>query len=202
MNLIIMGPQGSGKGTQAQKLSQIFAIPHISTGDIFRENIKDETELGKEAKEYIDEGMLVPDELTIRIVNDRLSKQDCKNGFILDGFPRNVAQAKAMDVIVSIDKVVLIDISDDEAVRRISGRRTCTKCGKVFSSKDNLEKCDKCGGELVRREDDNPDTVRKRLQIYHKNTAPLEEYYIDKLLKVDGERPVEEIFQDLVYNLS
>ncbi|MFW6014768.1 MAG: adenylate kinase [Candidatus Nanoarchaeia archaeon] len=202
MNLIIMGPQGSGKGTQAQKLSQKFAIPHISTGDIFRENIKNETELGKEAKEYIDEGMLVPDELTIRIVNDRLSKQDCKNGFILDGFPRNVAQAKAMDEIVSIDKVVLIDISDDEAVRRISGRRTCAKCGKVFSSKDNLEKCDKCGGELVRREDDNPDTVRKRLQIYHKNTAPLEEYYIDKLLKVDGERPVEEIFQDLVYNLS
>lgn len=202
MKLLIMGPQGSGKGTQAQMLSDELKIPHISTGDIFRENIKGETELGKKAKEYIDNGQLVPDELTIQLIRGRLSKEDCDNGFILDGFPRNTAQAKAMDNIVEIDYIIFIDISDDEAVRRISGRRTCESCGKVFKADDSVTNCDKCGGNLVIRDDDKPETIRNRLKVYHENTAPLEEYYSDKILKIDGERPIEKIFDDILSRLK
>ncbi len=198
MNLLIMGPQGSGKGTQAQKLSRELNIPHISTGDIFRENIKNSTELGKEAKEYIDNGELVPDNLTIKIVLDRLEWSDCGDGFILDGFPRNSTQAKALDEKVKIDYAILVDISDEVAIERISSRKTCNSCGKIYA-KTNETKCSECNGDLYVRDDDTPETVRKRLEVYHENTKPVIEHYIEKgsLVKVNGENEIETVFLEI-----
>lgn len=196
--MLIIGPQGSGKGTQAQMLSEELQIPHISTGDIFRDNIKNETELGLQAKKYIDKGELVPDSLTIKLVLDRISKDDCAPGFILDGFPRNLFQAEALDESIEIEHAILVDVSDEESVKRISSRKTCNSCGKIYAVTKSSE-CTKCGGELFTREDDNAETVKKRLQIYHENTEPVIKHYDKKglLIKVNGEQKIEEVFTEI-----
>ncbi len=198
MKLIIIGPQGSGKGTQAKKISEDLQIPHISTGDIFRHNIKKETELGKQAKKYIDKGELVPDSLTTKLVLDRLSHIDCKAGFILDGYPRNLFQAEALDESIDIDFSIQVEVSDKESLKRISKRKTCTSCGAIFSEKD-VKKCNKCGGSVIVREDDMPNTVKKRLQIYHENTKPVIKHYQKKgkLVKVNGEKDIESVFNEI-----
>ncbi|WPX07879.1 adenylate kinase [Anaerocellum danielii] len=193
MRLILLGAPGAGKGTQAEYLSKRFSIPHISTGDILRENVKNETELGKKAKEYMDKGLLVPDEIVIEIVKDRISKEDCKNGFLLDGFPRTIAQAEALDKVLQelgqkIDKVLNIEVPDEKILERMSGRRICKNCGASFHviyrppQKEGV--CDVCGGELYQREDDKEETVKKRLEVYHAQTQPLIDYYKEKGLLV------------------
>lgn len=193
MRLILLGAPGAGKGTQAEYLSKRFSIPHISTGDILRENVKNETELGKKAKEYMDKGLLVPDEIVIEIVKDRLSKEDCKSGFLLDGFPRTIAQAEALDKVLQdigqkIDKVLNIEVPDEKILERMSGRRICKNCGASFHviyrppKKEGI--CDVCGGELYQREDDKEETVKKRLEVYHAQTQPLIDYYRAKGLLV------------------
>lgn len=193
MRLIILGAPGAGKGTQAEFLSQKFEIPHISTGDILRENVKSQTELGKKAKEYMDKGLLVPDELVIEIVRDRLIKDDCKNGFLLDGFPRTIAQAEALENVLSqlgqkIDKVLNIEVPDEKILERMSGRRICKSCGASFHMIYRPPKvegvCDVCGGELYQRDDDKEETVKKRLEVYHAQTQPLIDYYKQKGLLV------------------
>ncbi len=185
-------------------MSEKRGIPHISTGDIFRENIKNNTELGRIAKEIIDSGKLVPDDITIRLIKDRIAKEDCKDGFILDGFPRNIAQAEALDSIVDIDHVILIDVDDDESIRRISGRRTCKECGAIFSVNidDVKDTCPKCGGKLYMRDDDTPDAVRERLRIYHDTTEPIIQHYKDKVIVIDGKRRIEEIEEEISKKLS
>ncbi len=193
MRLIILGAPGAGKGTQAEYLSNRFGIPHISTGDILRENVKNQTELGKKAKEYMDKGLLVPDEIVIEIVKDRLMQDDCKNGFLLDGFPRTIAQAEALEKVLAelgqkIDKVLNIEVPDEKILERMSGRRICKSCSASFHiiyrppQKEGI--CDVCGGELYQREDDKEETVRKRLEVYHAQTQPLIEYYKNKGLLV------------------
>ncbi|ADQ05014.1 adenylate kinase [Caldicellulosiruptor owensensis OL] len=193
MRLILLGAPGAGKGTQAEYLSKRFSIPHISTGDILRENVKNETELGKKAKEYMDKGLLVPDEIVIEIVKDRIAKEDCKNGFLLDGFPRTIAQAEALDRVLQelgqkIDKVLNIEVPDEKILERMSGRRICKNCGASFHiiyrppQKEGI--CDICGGELYQREDDKEETVKKRLEVYHAQTQPLIDYYKAKGLLV------------------
>lgn len=193
MRIILLGAPGAGKGTQAEYLSKRFSIPHISTGDILRENVKNETELGKKAKEYMDKGLLVPDEIVIEIVKDRISKEDCKNGFLLDGFPRTIAQAEALDKVLQdlgqkIDKVLNIEVPDEKILERMSGRRICKNCGASFHviyrppQKEGV--CDVCGGELYQREDDKEETVKKRLEVYHAQTQPLIDYYRAKGLLV------------------
>lgn len=208
MNFIIFGPQGSGKGTQAEILADKLNIPHISTGDIFRENIKNQTELGKKAKEYIDQGKLVPDDLTIELIKNRLNQADCLQGFILDGYPRTIPQAEALDRIIMIDKVVMeVWISDEESVKRLSGRRTCSKCGAVyhlvFNSPQKENKCDKCGSGLIIREDDKEEVIKKRLTEYHQQTEPLKEYYRKqgKLLTIDGMPPIPEVTREILKKL-
>ena len=188
MNLMLLGAPGAGKGTQAVKLAEILGIPQVSTGDIFRANIKEGTELGKLASSYISKGMLVPDEVTFDIVKDRLLKDDCKNGVILDGFPRTIAQAEMLDSFFAeigrkLDYVVNIQVNDEDVVNRISRRRTCPECKASFHL-DYLppdgDKCTKCGSTVVQREDDNPETVRQRLHTYHEQTEPLIQYYTAK----------------------
>jgi adenylate kinase len=213
MRLILLGAPGAGKGTQASVLSKKFNIPHISTGDIFRSNIKNGTELGKKAKEYMDKGALVPDELTIDIVKDRLQQPDCKNGFILDGFPRTTPQAdyleEALDSMgVSLDYVVDIHVSDDEIIKRMSGRRTCPACGKSYHVKFNPTKqegtCDACGSAVIQREDDKEETVVNRLKTYHDQTEPLVEYYKakGKLLIVEGQEKVDDTTKEVLKALG
>ncbi len=185
MKLILLGPPAAGKGTQSAYLSEYYGIPAISTGNIIRNNISAKTELGIKAKSYIDAGKLVPDELVIDLVVNRLKEDDCKNGYILDGFPRTIAQAKAMEELgIKIDKVLEITASDDEIVKRISGRRNCEKCGAVYNINVNPskagDKCEKCGGNLVQRADDNEETVKNRLAVYHEETKPVNDYYADK----------------------
>ena len=196
-----MGPPGVGKGTYASRIGPKMGIPHISTGDLFRENIKKETDLGKKASEYMDRGELVPDELTIRMLQERISKPDCERGFILDGFPRTIPQAEALDRITKIDRVVNITLREDIIVKKIAARRICRKCGDIYNLADIrfesyrmpplLPKkegiCDKCGGELYQRDDDREEVVRERLKTYEKNTAPLIEYYRKKGIMVDVE---------------
>ena len=199
MNIILFGPQGSGKGTQAKLSSEKYSIPHISTGDIFRENIKNKTELGQKIEKLINEGTLVPDEITNEIVKDRLEKDDCKNGFILDGFPRNIKQAEFLDTFTKIDVALEIWISDKEAVKRISLRRTCPKCGAIYHLTHIIPKkeglCDKCGATLIIREDDKEESIKKRLVTYHNETEKLIEYYQKKKVaqKVDGTESVQEV---------
>jgi len=208
MNFIIFGPQGSGKGTQADILSDKLKIPHISTGDIFRENIKNQTGLGQKAKKYMDVGQLVPDDIVIEMIKDRLDQADCGQGFILDGYPRTIPQAEALDRIIKIDKVVMeVWISDEESIKRLSGRRTCPKCGAIyhlaFNPPQKENKCDKCGSALIVREDDSEPVIRKRLSQYHEQTEPLKEYYQKqgKLIKIDGMPPIAEVTKEILEKL-
>ena len=209
MKIIMLGAPGAGKGTHAKKISEKYSIPHISTGDIFRANIKEGTELGKKAKEYMDQGLLVPDELTCDLVMDRIQQDDCKNGFVLDGFPRTIPQAEALTAALEkinekMDYALDIEIADEKIVERMSGRRVCTKCGAPFHIVNIPPKtegiCDHCGGELQFRADDQPETVLKRLGVYHEQTQPLIEYYAKQgiLKEIDGTKSVEDGFASIV----
>ena len=209
MKIIMLGAPGAGKGTQAKKVAKKYNIPHISTGDIFRANIKEKTELGNKAKEYMDKGELVPDDITIGMLLDRIHKADCKDGFVLDGFPRTIPQAKSLSEALSklnekIDYAINIDVPDDSIITRMSGRRACLSCGSTYHIKYSAPKkeniCDNCGSELVIRDDDKPETVKKRLEIYHDQTQPLIDYYKNEkiLASVDGTKDMEEVFIDII----
>ncbi len=208
MKIVMLGAPGAGKGTQASMIAENFGIPHISTGDIFRANIKNGTELGKEAKAYMDKGELVPDELTVRLLLDRVAKDDCKEGYVLDGFPRTIPQAEVLEKELEktgdkIDKAVNVDVPDENIVRRMSGRRACLKCGATYHivhippKKEGI--CDVCGSELVLRDDDKEETVKNRLDVYHKQTSPLIDFYSKRnvLETVDGTKDSKEVFEDI-----
>lgn len=208
MKIIMLGAPGAGKGTQAKQIAEKYSIPHISTGDIFRANIKNGTDLGKKAKEFMDKGELVPDELTCDLVMDRIQQDDCKGGFVLDGFPRTIPQAEALDAALnnineSMDFAIDVDVPDENIVNRMSGRRACLECGATYHitaippKKEGI--CDKCGSELVLRDDDKPETVQKRLDVYHEQTQPLIDFYKEKgiLKSVDGTQPMEAVFADI-----
>ncbi|WP_339230623.1 adenylate kinase [Oceanobacillus sp. FSL K6-2867] len=208
MNLILMGLPGAGKGTQAEKIKEKYNIPHISTGDMFRLAIKEGTELGLKAKGFMDQGELVPDEVTIGIVKERLSKADCENGFLLDGFPRTIAQAEALQELLTelnrkINYVLHVDVPEEKLVERLTGRRICPTCGTTYHVVYNPPKvegvCDKDGSTLIQREDDQPETVKKRLSVNIKQTQPLLDFYQDRgyLVTVDGDRDIDEVFQDI-----
>lgn len=204
MKLILLGPPGAGKGTQAKSISKEFSIPHISTGDIFRKNISEKTALGMEAKGYMDKGLLVPDELTVRIVEDRLKSDDCSLGYLLDGFPRTVYQAEKLEKIDRLDYVLLLQVPDEFILSRMTGRRVCTSCGASFHIENNPPKiegiCDLCGGQLVQRKDDNKETVAQRIKVYKNQTEPLVSYYKDKgiLKTIDGTLEIEKVFENIV----
>ena len=205
MKIIMLGAPGAGKGTQAKLIAEKYNIPHISTGDIFRANIKEGTELGKEAKQYMGKGQLVPDELTVRILLDRVAKDDCKNGYVLDGFPRTIPQAEVLDTEVAklgdkIDFAIDVAVPDENIIKRMSGRRSCPGCGRTYHivhippKKEGI--CDDCGKELVLRDDDKPETVKSRLDVYHKQTQPLIDYYSKQniLRTVDGTKDMDDVF--------
>ncbi len=209
MRAILMGPPGAGKGTQAEMLIEHFKIPHISTGDMFRAAIKEQTPLGLKAKEYMDAGSLVPDEVTIGIVADRLAQADCSNGFLLDGFPRTAAQADALAKILSdlnmgLDGVINIEVDDAILLERLTGRRVCKQCAgtfhTVFNPPRDLGVCDKCGGELYQRSDDTLETAQNRLKVYNDQTEPLIAYYSDQglLKRIQGEQDIEQVFRDIL----
>ena len=209
MKIIMLGAPGAGKGTQAKQIAAKYEIPHISTGDIFRANIKNGTELGNKAKEYMDQGLLVPDELTCDLVMDRISQDDCANGFVLDGFPRTIPQAEALDAALAkidakMDFAIDVDVPDSHIVNRMSGRRACLNCGATYHITAIPPKqegiCDTCGKELVLRDDDKPETVQKRLDVYHDQTQPLIDYYQKQgiLKSVDGTMPMEDVFAGIV----
>lgn len=206
MNIILLGAPGAGKGTQASKISQAYNLPHISTGDIFRENIKNQTPVGILAKSYIDKGQLVPDEVTCEIVEERLSCDDCKNGYMLDGFPRTIAQAEALDKMEKIDLVINIDVDFSLLLDRLCGRRVCKDCGESYhvSRLNGETKCARCGGELYQRKDDNPETVRRRLIVYNAQTAPLIDYYTKKglIFNVVGNTTPEDVYQEVSKKLD
>lgn len=204
--IILLGPPASGKGTQASRLAKEYKLPHISTGDLFRENIQKNTELGKTAKSYMDKGQLVPDDLVLDMLFDRVSRPDCQNGYVLDGFPRTIPQAEAFDkrLSKSADVIVLnLEVADETLIKRTSGRVSCKQCGHIhniyFSPPKAEGKCDKCGGELVQRADDKPEVVKERLKVYHAQTKPLIEYYKKqgKLVSIDGEKTPDQVFTDL-----
>ncbi len=205
MKIIMLGAPGAGKGTQAKMIAEKYQVPHISTGDIFRANIKNGTELGVEAKKYIDQGMLVPDELTVKILLDRVAEPDCVNGYVLDGFPRTIPQAEVLDEALKglsdkIDYAINVDVPDENIVKRMSGRRACLSCGATYHVEHIPPKaegiCDKCGQELVLRDDDKAETVMKRLEVYHKQTQPLIDFYSEQgiLKNVDGTVDMKEVF--------
>lgn len=199
-NLVFLGAPGAGKGTQAKRISEKYGIPHISTGDILRANIKAGTELGKLAKSYIDKGALVPDEVIIKVMESRLAEADCKNGYLLDGFPRTIEQAKALDKITDVTLAVNIVVDNDTVVARIAGRRMCV-CGESYHvSAHPSDVCDKCGAKLYQRDDDKEETVKSRLEVYEKQTAPLIEYYSAKgvLRDVDGMKDVADVTSEIV----
>lgn len=209
MKIIMLGAPGAGKGTQAKQIADKYQIPHISTGDIFRANIKNGTELGRKAKEYMDQGALVPDELTCDLVMDRIKQEDCKNGFVLDGFPRTIPQAEALDNALKgigekMDFAIDVDVPDENIVNRMGGRRACLNCGATYhivSIPTKVEGiCDRCGSEVVLRDDDKPETVQKRLSVYHEQTQPLIDYYKKQgiLKSVDGTVPMESVFSAIV----
>ena len=205
MKIIMLGAPGAGKGTQAKMIADRYGVPHVSTGDIFRANIKEGTELGKEAKTYMDKGLLVPDELTVKILLDRVAKDDCKNGYVLDGFPRTIPQAEVLDKALAelgdaIDYAIDVDVPDENIVNRMSGRRACLACGATYHIEHIPPKqegvCDRCGKELVLRDDDKPETVKKRLGVYHEQTQPLIDFYTKKgiLKTVDGTADMKDVF--------
>ena len=209
MKIIMLGAPGAGKGTQAKKLASKYGIPHISTGDIFRANIKNGTELGQKAKVYMDQGLLVPDELVVDLVVDRFKQADCENGYVLDGFPRTIPQAKALDEALeknndAVEYAIDVDVPDEAIISRMAGRRACVGCGGTYHlvtfppKKEGI--CDTCGAELILREDDKPETVEKRLKVYHDQTQPLIDYYQGKdiLKTVDGTQDLEDVFKDII----
>jgi len=206
MNIILLGAPGAGKGTQATKISDGYGLPHISTGDIFRENIKNETPIGLLAKSYIDKGQLVPDEVTCKIVEERIAREDCKNGYMLDGFPRTIAQAEALDKITKIDLVINIDVDFSLLMDRLCGRRVCKNCGESYhvSRLNGATECSRCGGELYQRKDDNPETVQSRLEVYKAQTSPLIDYYQRKglLFNVVGNTTPEDVYAEVSKKLD
>ena len=204
MKVVLLGPPGAGKGTQASGIVEKYHIVHISTGDIFRKNVKEGTPLGKRAKEYMDKGELVPDDLVIALVEDRLKQDDCKNGFLLDGFPRTIAQAEAMEKLgITIDRVVDIEVGRDILIGRAVGRRVCKQCGETFHVSFRPTKvggvCDKCGGEVVQRADDREETVARRIDVYLSETKPLEEYYENKgiLIHINGDQEPQTVQKEI-----
>ena len=209
MKIIMLGAPGAGKGTQAKMIADKYSVPHISTGDIFRANIKNGTELGMEAKKYMDQGQLVPDELTVKILLDRVAQDDCKNGYVLDGFPRTIPQANVLDEALNklgekIDFAVNVDVPDENIIRRMGGRRACVSCGATYHIEHVPPKtegiCDRCNSELILRDDDKPETVKNRLEIYHEQTQPLIEFYEAKgvLKNVDGTVDMNDVFAAIV----
>lgn len=211
MKIIMLGAPGAGKGTQAKMISQKYDIPHISTGDIFRANIKNGTELGKKAKSFMDQGLLVPDELVVDLVVDRVGQDDCTKGYILDGFPRTIPQAEALDAALGEDKIdyaIDIEVPDDNIITRMSGRRACVGCGATYHVVYNPTKeegiCDACGEKLILRDDDKPETVQKRLGVYHDQTQPLIDYYkkAGNLVEMDGTVDINVVFDNIVKMLG
>ena len=206
MNIILLGAPGAGKGTQASKIVDAYNLPHISTGDIFRENIKNQTEIGLLAKSYIDKGQLVPDEVTCKIVEERISRADCKNGYMLDGFPRTTFQAEALAKITKVDLVLNIDVDFSLLMDRLCGRRVCKDCGESYhvSRLNGQTNCSRCGGELYQRKDDNPETVGSRLQVYSAQTQPLIDYYEKQgvLYTIQGNASPEETFEQIQKKLG
>lgn len=213
MRLVLLGPPGAGKGTQAAAIIKEHKIPHISTGDILRSNISEGTELGKKAKEYMDKGLLVPDDLVVSLVEKRISEDDCKQGFLLDGFPRTVKQADALanvltDMELELDCVINIDVAEEELINRAVGRRLCKNCGATYHVEFNPPKkegvCDTCGNELIHRDDDKEETVANRIEIYTKDTKPLIDYYKDKdlLLNINGNQPIEKVSESILELLN
>lgn len=209
MKIIMLGAPGAGKGTQAKMIAAKYGIPHISTGDIFRANIKNGTELGAKAKEYMDKGLLVPDELVVDLVIDRFKEADCEKGYVLDGFPRTIPQAEALDKALTaigenVDYAINVEVPDDNIVNRMGGRRACVGCGAtyhiVYSPTKEEGKCDTCGGELIIRDDDKPETVQNRLFVYHEQTQPLIDYYTNKgiIAEVDGTVDMNDVFNAIV----
>lgn len=209
MKIIMLGAPGAGKGTQAKMIADKYGVPHISTGDIFRANIKNGTELGVEAKKYMDQGLLVPDELTVKILLDRVAQDDCKNGYVLDGFPRTIPQANVLEEALDklgdkIDYAINVDVPDENIIRRMGGRRACLACGATYHIEHVPPKqegiCDRCGKELILRDDDKPETVKNRLNVYHEQTQPLIEFYEsrDVLRSVDGTVDMNDVFAAIV----
>lgn len=209
MKIIMLGAPGAGKGTQAKKIAAQYSIPHISTGDIFRANIKNNTELGQKAKTYMDKGELVPDSLVVDLIMDRFKEADCANGYVLDGFPRTIPQAEALDNALKangekVDYAINVEVPDENIINRMSGRRACVGCGATYHIKYNPTKvegvCDACGEKLILRDDDKPETVKNRLSVYHEQTQPLIDYYkkAGVLAEVDGTKDMEEVFKDIV----
>lgn len=212
MQMILIGPPGAGKGTQAERLTKEFQIPQISTGDLFRKNLREGTPLGKKAKEYMDAGKLVPDDVTVAMVEERLQQPDCQNGFILDGFPRTVYQAEALKQVLAkmgkkLTAVVSIEVPWEELMKRLTGRRVCKSCGATFHVYFNPPKvsnvCDQCGGELYQRDDDKAETVEKRLEVYEQQTAPVIDYYKGRglVIAVDGTKEIDQVFADITAKL-
>lgn len=209
MKIIMLGAPGAGKGTQAKRIAEAYGIPHISTGDIFRANIKQGTELGNKAKDYMDKGLLVPDELVVSLVVDRIHQDDCEKGYVLDGFPRTIPQAKCLDDALAqmdekIDFAINVEVPDENIVKRMAGRRACVDCGATYHLQYIPTKvegiCDVCGSDLILREDDKPETVQKRLDVYHNQTQPLIEHYamLGALVEVDGTQDMADVFVDIV----
>lgn len=201
--IILLGPPGSGKGTQAVRLSKELNIPHISTGDLFRENLGKGTDLGKKAKSYIEAGQLVPDEVVLDMLFDRVSRPDCANGYLLDGFPRTIPQAEAFEKHLNPNTKVIalnLDVKDETIIQRIANRLTCKQCGNIQSTSENSQECIKCQGELFQRADDKPEVVKERLRVYHEQTEPLIDFYQNKgvLVDINGENAPDKVFQDLI----
>lgn len=209
MKIIMLGAPGAGKGTQAKKIAEKYSIPHISTGDIFRANIKNNTELGQKAKTYMDKGELVPDELVVDLIMDRFKEADCANGYVLDGFPRTIPQAETLDKALAanneaVDFAINVEVPDENIINRMSGRRACVGCGATYHIQFNAPKvegvCDTCGEKLILRDDDKPETVKNRLSVYHEQTQPLIDYYSKKgvLAEVDGTQAMDDVFNAIV----
>lgn len=209
MKIIMLGAPGAGKGTQAKMIADRYSVPHISTGDIFRANIKNNTELGQEAKKYMDQGLLVPDELTVKILLDRVAAEDCRNGYVLDGFPRTIPQAEVLNRALTemgekVDYAIDVDVPDENIINRMSGRRACLSCGATYHIVHIPPKtegvCDRCGSELILRDDDKAETVKNRLRVYHEQTQPLIDYYTEQgvLRTVDGTKDMKDVFEEIV----
>jgi adenylate kinase len=208
LNIVLFGPQGSGKGTQAELLSEKYHLPVLSPGEIFRQEIKKQTNLGKLVESHLKQGYLVPDEIVNDVVIKKIQSKEYKNGFILDGYPRNMAQLETLEKFARISYAFEIMVSDKEVIKRLSGRRICQNCGAVYHLQSKPPKvpgiCDKCGGKLYQRDDDQPEAIKKRLEIYHQETEPLLDYYYrnKKLIRINGEQPIEKVFKDIVEALE